>query len=99
MQIKLNTKDVFLKAQEEHKKLLLTYYSEKDNLFLTKLCVPILYVQEIIKNGPEFFYFWDDESDTGDKLFGLPSSEIKCLEPTEEIYEPKDYIIPDMWEF
>lgn len=94
MQNEPSTKDIFLQAQNERKKIFLTYFSGEQNLFLTKLCVPIQYLESISEHGPEFFYFWDDEGDVGDRVFGVPPSEIKYIEITDEVYEPKNYILP-----
>ncbi len=88
------TKEIFLRAQKEKKKIFLTYFSGENNFVQTKLCVPIQYVEAISENGPEFFYFWSDESNVGDRIFGLPPSEIKYIEITEEAYNPREYIVP-----
>jgi hypothetical protein len=94
MQTKQDAKDIFLKAQQEKKKILLTYFSGQNSLFLTKLCIPIKYFGPISKDVPGFYYFWDDESDVGDRLFGMPPSDIKYMEITDEPFEPKEYIFP-----
>jgi hypothetical protein len=94
MQKNQHTEDIFIKAQEVKKKLLLTYFSGEHNLFLTKVCVPLRHLDPISEKGPDFYYFWDENGDVGDRLFGLPPSDIKYMELTDETYNPKDYIVP-----
>lgn len=92
MQTKQDIKDIFLKARNEGKKILLTYFSVQHNLYLTKVCVPIRYFVSKTKNLSDFYYFWDDESDVGDRLFGTPPSDIKHIDITDEDFEAKNYI-------
>ena len=96
MQIKQDVKNIFLKACTERKKILLTYFSGQNNLFLTKLCVPIRCFGPISESVTVFYYFWDEESDVGDRLFGVSPSDIKYMEITDEPFEPRDYIVPSI---
>ena len=95
MKEKQYTKETFIRARKEKKKVLLTYFSGEYKLFLTKLCVPINYVHSGIDLDNDYYYFWDEQADIGDRLFGLPPSGIKYLELTEESYDPNDYIVPN----
>lgn len=90
-----STKEAFVKARKEKKKILLTYFSGEYNLFLTKLCIPVQQVHPVAEFESFYYYFWDEQADVGDRLFGLPHSEIKYIELTEEDYDPNDYILPD----
>ena len=94
MQIKQSKVEVFIKARREKKKLLMTYSSSEHGSFLTKVCVPIQYVGPLSEHGSEYFYFWDEQSDIGERLFGLPPSEIEHMELTEEFFDPNNYILP-----
>ena len=92
MQKEYGTEDIFVQAQTERRKILITYFSGQYNLFLTKLCIPIRHLNLRSEYGPDFFYFWDDEADVGERIIGLPPSEIKHIEITDEAYNPNDYI-------
>ena len=94
MQIKQSKAEVFITALREKKKLLVTYYNRKHGAFLTKMCVPIQHIGPLSEHGSEYFYFWDEESDIGERLFGLPPSEIESMEQTEELFDPNNYILP-----
>lgn len=97
MKQKQSTKDAFVKAQKQKRKVLVTYFSSVNNLFLTKLCVP-LQIQTIElypSNSTELYYFWDENVDEDEKIFSLPLSEIKYLELSDELYNPDNYIVPD----
>ncbi|MBN2589330.1 MAG: hypothetical protein JXA96_05685 [Sedimentisphaerales bacterium] len=93
MKEKESTKEAFIKARKERKKIFLTYFSGKYSLFFTKLCVPIQYVRPINEFEHDYFYFWDEQADVGDRLFGLPLEDISYLELSDENYNPNDYII------
>jgi len=95
MKEKQYTKEAFIKARKEKKKLLLTYFGGEYRLFLTKLCVPIQYVNSGNELENDYYYFWDEQADIGDRLFGLPPSDIMYIELTEENYDPNNYIIPN----
>ncbi len=98
MKKKQGTKDAFFKAQNEKKKVLVTYFSGVSNLFLTKLCVPI-HMQTIEltpSNKTDLFYFRDEEAEEDEQIFSLPLSEIKYLELSDESYNPDDYILPNV---
>jgi hypothetical protein len=89
------TEDVFIEALKERKKILLTYLNKEQTFFITKTCVPLQHVQPLSENGQGYYYFWDEHADIGDRLFGLPSSDIKYIEMTSETYNPNDYIVPN----
>jgi len=92
MQKKLSTKEAFIKARNEKKKVLITYFSGEYSLFLTKLCVPVQLVPPIAEFENDYYYFWDDQADVGSRIFGLAPSEIAYLELTDEVFDPNNYI-------
>lgn len=95
MKDKESTKEDFIKARKENKKVILTYFSGEYRLFFTKLCVPIQYIRPMNSLENDYYYFWDEQSDVGDRLFGLPPEDIVYLELSDENYDPNDYIIPN----
>lgn len=90
------TKETFVKALKGKKKLLLTYFSGEYSLFLTKLCVPIQHSKPIAEFENDNYFFWDEQADIGDRLFGLPLSDIAYMELTDESYNPDDYIVTNL---
>ena len=99
MEEKHSTKDVFIRAYKEKKKVLLTYFGGEYNLSNTKLCVPIQYINSNSKlECDSYYFFWDEEAEVGDRLFGLSPEDIISLEVSDDNFNPNDYIIPDMSE-
>ena len=96
MKEKQSTKDAFIKANTEKLKVLVTYFSGEYSLFLTKLCVPIQYVCAVNEQDQDYFYFWDEQAEVGDRLFGLPLQDIAYLELSDEKFDPNDYIISNI---
>ena len=90
--------EIFIKAQKERKKILLTYLNKEQTFFLTKICIPLQHIQIISENGSDFYYFWDEQADIGDRIFGMASSEIKYIEMTSETYNPNNYIVPNVYD-
>jgi hypothetical protein len=95
MQEEQEKQDRFTEALNERKKILLTHFSGEQNLYLTRLCIPLEHIQPISENGSDFYYFWDENADVGERIFGCPSSEIHYIESSEESFNPNDYIIPN----
>ena len=98
MKEKQGTKEAFTRARKETKKVLLTYFSGEFSLFLTKLCIPIQHVHSLTEYDNDFYYFWDEQGDVGDRLFGLMPSDIVYLELSDDSFDPSDYIVPNLSE-
>ncbi len=98
MKNKTGIKESFIKACKERNKILLTYFSGEYRLFYTKLCIPLQYVCAMNEYENEYYYFWDEQAEVGDRLFGLPVDDIVLLELSDENYNPNDYIIPNVSE-
>lgn len=96
MKEKQGTKDAFIQARKEKKKVILTHFSGEYSLFLTKLCIPIQHALPVTEFDFDYYFFWDEHADVGDRLFGLPLSDIVNLEIADEIFDPNDYILPNM---
>lgn len=97
MKKKLSTKEAFIKAQNDKRKVLVTYFSGVSNLFLTKLCIPMqIQSIELDPSYPtELFYFWDKEAEEDEQIFSLPLSEVKYIELSDELYNPNDCVVPN----
>ena len=99
MKEKQSTKEVFIRAYKEKKKVFLTYYSGEFRLVVTKLCVPIQYINSVSKLECDcYYFFWDEKAEVGDRLFGLSPEDIVLLELSDDNYDPNDYIVPNMSE-
>ena len=92
MQKEYGIEDVFIRAKTESRKIVLTYLRSHDNLIVKKLCIPLRHIDPISEYGPDYFYFWDEQANVGERIFGLPPSDIKHIEMTNEVYNPDDYI-------
>ncbi|MBN2180947.1 MAG: hypothetical protein JW715_03460 [Sedimentisphaerales bacterium] len=88
--------DVFIQAVKTKSKIILTFFSGQQSLYLTRLCVPI----EFNRSDPEdisgCYYFWDPEAEVGERLLVLRTSEIAFMELSDETFDPADYIIPEI---
>ena len=87
--------DIFIQATENKKKVILTYFSGEQSLYLTRLCVPIQYNCSASEDAPDCYYFWDSEADVGERLLALSPSQIAYMELSDEIFDPAEYIIPE----
>ena len=74
----------------------MTYFSGQQNLYMTRLCIPIQFDPSESEYDSECYYFWDSEADVGERLLAMPPSEITYIELSDEIFDPNDYIIPEV---
>ena len=89
--------DTFIQAAKERKKVILSYFSGQNSLFLTKLCIPIQFCPSETENSSDCYYFWDPEAELGERLLGLFPSEIANMLLSDEIFDPAKYIIPEAY--
>lgn len=87
--------DVFIQAVKDKKKIILTYFSGQQYLYLTRLCVPVQFSSADMEEGSECYYFWDSDADTGERLLALSPSQITNMVLSDETFDPADYIIPE----
>ncbi len=87
--------DIFIQATENKKKVILTYFSGEQSLYLTRLCVPIEFNRSDSENTPDRYYFWDSEADVGERLLALTPSQIAYMDLSDESFDPAEYIIPE----
>jgi hypothetical protein len=86
---------IFSQATKNKKKIILTYFSGEQSLYLTKLCVPIQFCSSKKENIADSYYFWDSEADVGERLLALTTSQIAYMELSDETFDPAEYIIPE----
>jgi hypothetical protein len=87
--------DVFIQAVKNKKKVILTFFSGQQYLYLTRLCVPVQFTSSEKGNSSKCYYFWDSEADVGERLLALKPSQITYMELSDETFDPADYIIPE----
>ena len=85
----------FMQAVKKRRKVILTYYSGEYSLNLTKLCVPLQYSPPGRGQDSNYYYLWDSEADVGERILGLPVSQIMYMELSDNTFDPNDYIIPE----
>ena len=88
-------KDIFNQALNENRKILLTDFNEEHNLYQTRLCIPLEHIPPISESGFDYFYFWNPEAEVGERIFGLPPTEIQSMVLSDESFNPNNYIIPN----
>lgn len=86
--------EVFIQATKNKMKLILTYFSGEQSLYLTRLCVPIQFNRSDSEDIYDCYYFWDSEAEVGERLLALSPSQIAYMELSDETFDPADYIIP-----
>ena len=86
--------NIFIQAVKSCKKILLTYYDKELNLYLTRLCVPVDYGEPDSKVDSDYYYFWVEYAQVGERMLGLNSSQIKFMNLSDEVFNPADYITP-----
>jgi len=88
--------DIFVSALRDKRKLFLSFLSSKNNLYSTKLCIPVSYSPPDSKDDSEYYRIWDSESEVGERLIDLPASGILYMELSSENFTPDEYILPDL---
>jgi len=83
-----NDHNVFVQAIKEKRKVLLTYLRDGQKRTETKLLVPVYYGPETLESIADSYHFWDASTDTGECIAGLPQSEIRRMELSEETFDP-----------
>ena len=87
--------DTFVEATKSKRKIILTYFSGEQNLYLTKLCVPVEYTPPDENETRGYYYFWDPKGEVGERILGLQSSQIVYMELSDETFNPTEYIVSD----
>lgn len=86
--------NTFIQAVKKRKKIILTYYDDELSLYLTRLCVPVDYDKSNSKSDSDYYYFWVEYAQVGERMLALHPSQIKYMTLSDEIFNPADYITP-----
>lgn len=85
--------DIFVRAINEKRKVILNYLNDEHKLNFAKLCVLLYYRPSRIKRSEfECYYLWDLEDIAGKHFLRLPPSQIVSMELTEETFDPEMFI-------
>lgn len=83
--------DIFVRAIEEKRKVILVFLSDADGNKAEKLCGPLLYNPPIPGDESDCYYFSDFENGAGKLFLGFPSNKIVSMELTEGAFDPKHF--------
>ena len=86
--------DIFVKAIKCNKKILLTYYDDELNLYLTRLCIPMDYGKSGSDGDSDYYTFWVEYAQLGERSLGLHTSQIKYMDLSDEVFDSTGYKIP-----
>jgi len=86
--------DIFEKALKSSKKILLTYYDDELNLYLTRLCIPLDYHKTDSNGNSGCYSFWVEYAQKDERKLSLHTSQIKYMDFSDEVFNPSDYITP-----
>ncbi len=86
--------DIFIQALKSRKKILLTYYDEELNLYLTRVCVPMEYSKTGSKDDSDYYSFWVEYAQKDERRLSLHPSQIKYMDLSDEVFDSSDYKIP-----
>ena len=81
--------DRFIKAIHEKHKVKLTFYSNDDKGFVTRICAPMDHAPSRRERSGEFkLHFWDYTSLQGPHPLSLSRNAIQTMEVLAEHFEP-----------
>ncbi|GAH42700.1 unnamed protein product, partial [marine sediment metagenome] len=73
--------DIFVRAINDRRKVVLNYLNDKHRLNCNRLCVPVYYSPTPTEEGDfDCYYLWDLKDDIGKRFLGLPPSQIMSME-------------------
>jgi len=90
------TKDNFIRAIHEKRKIRVTFFSKEDAGTLTRVCAPMDFGpsrRAKVKNNR--FHMWDYESDAAMHTLTLNPDQIQCIEVLDECFEPSEFVTWD----
>ena len=85
----------FMQAVNNRRKVILTHFSGRYNLNLTKAYVPLQYAPSGEGEDSDCYYLWDSEADVGDRVLILSPSQILYMELSDDTFDPDEYIVPE----
>jgi hypothetical protein len=90
------TREIFIRAIHEKRKVRVTFFSKEDSGTLTRVCAPMDFGpsrRAHVKNNR--FHLWDYESDSGMHTLSLEPEQIQCIEILNECFTPQEFVTWD----
>jgi hypothetical protein len=79
----------FIQSIQDHKKLVIEYYSSADSGVLSRVCAPMDYGPGFeSKDGIHRYWVWDYAGSPGVQILGLVSQQIVSVKVTGEEFDP-----------
>ena len=85
---------VFMQALKDNRKIILTYFSNMKDFYITKLLIPVYHRSAFSKWSTDIYYFWNSEAD-GNRMLALPTTKIKFMKLSNEIFKEANYVKPE----
>jgi hypothetical protein len=87
------SKDDFIQAIHDRKKVRLTFFSQEDRCHLTRVCAPMDFGPgRKIHDGIDRFWVWDYESDTGKHTLPLRHERIQTMTVLDDVFDPAEFV-------
>lgn len=85
--------DIFLKAVEDHRKILLTFSTDPHGGNKVRLVGPMYYgLSRLAQDSLKRYHFWDLQRNQTNNLFNLLPYQIVTMKLTEEDFNLADFI-------
>lgn len=85
--------DVFLEGLDQSKRVLLTFFSEKQGRNVVTQCAPLHFSEGRARGDKlECYYFWDFGTEPHGGFLPLPESEIIAIESTDQDFRVGEII-------
>ena len=85
--------DVFVEAVKKKRKIIVTYFSGVQSLYLTKSLVPLKYLSSGLNDGNGHYFFCELEAEANERIITLSSLGIQYMEISDDYSNPDDYIL------
>src|SRR6266498_5042022 len=90
------SKEQFIQAIHDKRKIRLTFYSKEDRSTLVRTCAPMDFgPSRRAKLKNDRFHFWDYDSDARVHTLSLSPEQIANIEVLNEHFDPREFITWD----
>jgi hypothetical protein len=85
---------IFTGGIDDLTKVSLTWFSQDDNVSLTRKCAPMEYgpSRRNLNPNPSRYHFWDYESDEGPHPLSLTAEQVGSIAATSDGFEPAVFV-------
>jgi hypothetical protein len=86
-------KQAFTNAIHDKKKVRLTFFSEKNGSYQTRICAPMDYAPSRASSDLTMkYHFWDFESKSSQHPLSLTADKIRSMDVLQETFEPSSFV-------